>query len=46
MIHEKQPSGYDNLYIPGFGKTNDIGDYNVGYGYSISYMIPFFKWRK
>jgi len=43
MVSEKTPERFDNLYIPGFGKTNDINSIGVGYGYSLSYLIPFFK---
>ncbi len=42
-ISEKIPNGFDNLFIPGFGRTNDFSSIGVGYGYSISYLIPFFK---
>ena len=46
LVSEKKPDRFDNLYIPGFGRTNDFGSIGVGYGYSISYLIPFFKKRK
>lgn len=46
MINEKKPDKFDNLYIPGFGKTNDFNSIGVGYGYTISYLIPFFKKKK
>ncbi len=46
LISEKTPERYDNLYIPGFGKTNDFSSIGVGYGYSVSYLIPFFKKKK
>ncbi len=42
-IAEVKPENYDNLYIPGFNKTNDYSDFGVGYGYTISYLIPIFK---
>ncbi|WP_234859137.1 DUF6048 family protein [Aquimarina aquimarini] len=43
LVSEKTPDTFDNLYIPGFGRTNDFSSIGVGYGYSISYLIPFFK---
>ncbi|WP_062055137.1 DUF6048 family protein [Aquimarina longa] len=46
IISEKKPDRFDNLYIPGFGRTNDFSSIGVGYGYSISYLIPFFKKKK
>ncbi len=46
LISEENPERFDNLYIPGFGKTNDFSTIGVGYGYTISYLIPFFKKRK
>ncbi len=42
-ISETQPENFANLYIPGFNKTNDYSEFGVGYGYSISYLIPIFK---
>lgn len=46
LISEKKPDRFDNLYVPGFGRTNDFSTIGVGYGYSISYLIPFFKKKK
>ncbi|MGB1210950.1 MAG: DUF6048 family protein [Lacinutrix venerupis] len=40
---EKNPDNFENLYIPGFNKTYDSGNFGVGYGYTISYFIPIFK---
>ncbi|WP_299885788.1 DUF6048 family protein [uncultured Lacinutrix sp.] len=42
-ISQDQPVNYENLYIPGFNKTFDSGRIGVGYGYTISYLIPIFK---
>ena len=42
-VAEKQPDGFDNLYIPGFGTTNDFSDFGVGFRYYISYYIPLYK---
>ena len=42
-IGQNSPSNFDNLAIPGFGRTYDSGEFGAGYGYSISYLIPFYK---
>jgi len=40
---EDIPENFDNLFIPGFNKTNDFSDFGVGFGYSLSYLIPLYK---
>ncbi|MGO3183767.1 MAG: DUF6048 family protein [Aequorivita sp.] len=42
-ITETQPDNFANLYIPGFNRTYDYSKFGVGYGYSISYLVPIFK---
>ena len=42
-IGQKSPSNFDNLAIPGFGRTYDASEFGAGFGYSISYMIPFYR---
>ncbi|WP_299684943.1 DUF6048 family protein [uncultured Dokdonia sp.] len=42
-ITETEPDGFENVYIPGFGKTTDASKFGVGYGYTLSYLIPIFK---
>lgn len=42
-ITETEPDGFENLYIPGFGRTYDSGQFGMGYGYNISYLIPLYK---
>jgi hypothetical protein len=37
-----KPSGFDNLYIPGFNRTYD-GSFGVGFNYTVSYFIPIYK---
>src|SRR5690554_4131452 len=44
-IAESRPENFANLYIPGFNRTYDYSEFGVGYGYSISYLIPIFKKR-
>jgi hypothetical protein len=43
QIGEKGPRNFDVLYIPGFNKTYDGSNFGVGWGYSVSYMIPFYR---
>lgn len=43
IVSQTRPTNFDNLYIPGFNRTFDGSYYGVGYGYSISYLIPFYK---
>jgi hypothetical protein len=42
-ISEDIPENFDNLYIPGFNKTNDFSDFGVGFSYGVSYLIPIYK---
>lgn len=42
-FNEDQPENFGNLYIPGFNRTYDYSEFGVGYGYSISYLIPIYK---
>lgn len=43
LVSEKKPENFDNPIIPGFNRTYDYSDFGVGYGYSISYLIPILK---
>ena len=40
---EDVPENFNNLYLPGFNKTNDYSDFGVGFGYGVSYLIPIYK---
>ena len=42
-LSDTKPDNFDNLYIPGFNRTYDFSEFGVGYGYTISYLIPIFK---
>lgn len=42
-IGQSAPGNFDNLYIPGFNRTYDESSIGVGYGYSISYLIPLYR---
>jgi hypothetical protein len=46
MITQDQPDNFENLYVPGFNKTYDGSNFGFGYGYTISYLIPFYKKNK
>lgn len=43
MITQKQPDGFENLYVPGFNRTYDSGRFGLGFGYNLSYLIPIYK---
>ncbi|WP_298902802.1 DUF6048 family protein [uncultured Psychroserpens sp.] len=43
MVSEDQPTGFENLYVPGFNRTYDSGRFGIGFGYTLSYMIPIYK---
>ena len=42
-ITETDPDNFENLYIPGFGRTYDSGGFTFGFGYNVSYLIPLYK---
>jgi hypothetical protein len=42
LITNKQPDNFENLYIPGFNRTYN-GNFGVGFNYTVSYFIPFYK---
>ena len=42
LAMNNKPSGFDNLYIPGFNKTYE-GKFGVGFNYTLSYFIPIYK---
>ncbi|MFH4965605.1 DUF6048 family protein [Gaetbulibacter sp. M235] len=46
LVSETVPDNFENIYIPGFNKTYDSSGIGVGYGYSISYLIPLYKKNK
>ena len=45
-ITETEPDNFENIYIPGFGRTYDSGSFGIGFGYNISYLIPLYKKEK
>jgi len=42
-ISETEPDNFENLYIPGFGRTYDSGRFGFTFGYNLSYLLPIFK---
>lgn len=43
ILSQKEVERFPNLYIPGFNKTTNDSRFGVGYNYSISYFLPFYK---
>ncbi len=43
MVSQDQPVDFENLYVPGFNRTYDSGRFGLGFGYTISYLVPIFK---
>ncbi|WP_346881445.1 DUF6048 family protein [uncultured Algibacter sp.] len=43
LVNDTQPENFENVYIPGYGKTFDSGAIGAGYSYTLSYRIPLFK---
>lgn len=43
MMNETLPDNFDNLIVPGFNRTYDFSEFGVGYGYTLSYLIPILK---
>lgn len=42
LVYQTQPEGFENLYYPGFEQKYS-GNIGVGFGYTVSYLIPFKK---
>lgn len=43
LITDKSPENFANHWIPGYNRIYDNASFGVGWGYSISYMIPLLK---
>lgn len=43
LVTQEVPPNFGNIFIPGFNQQNDFSRFGVGYGYSVSYLIPIFK---
>lgn len=42
-LSDKSLNDFETLYVPGFHRTYQDSSIGVGWGYSISYLIPIFK---
>tara|TARA_B110000003_G_scaffold206400_1_gene205271 strand:- start:953 stop:1660 length:708 start_codon:yes stop_codon:yes gene_type:complete len=45
-VFETNINNFENIYIPGFGRTYDSGKFGMGFGYSISYLVPMYRKAK
>ena len=43
LASETEPNNFENVYIPGFGKTYDSSSIGAGYSYFLSYRLPLYK---
>lgn len=46
LASELEPDNFQNIYIPGFGKTYDSSNIGAGYSYFLSYRIPLYQRNK
>lgn len=42
-LSEKSPSNFENIFIPGFGRTYDSSKVGTGFNYTLSYLLPIYK---
>lgn len=42
-MSDKAPDNFENLFIPGFGRTYENSKFGAGFSYGISYLIPIYK---
>ena len=45
-ITDTELSNFDHFYIPGFNETNDRSNFGFGWGYTLTYLLPFKKVEK
>ena len=43
LLSDTEPDNFENIYIPGFDRTYDSGNFGIAFGYNISYLIPLYK---
>lgn len=43
LVTENEPDNFQNLFIPGFNRTQDNNAFGFGFGYNLAYVIPFKK---
>lgn len=46
LVSETQPNNFENLYVPGYGRTYDSTSIGAGYSYTLGYRIPLYKKAK
>lgn len=46
IITSKAPENFENLWIPGYNRVYQDSPFGIGWGYSVSYLIPFIKKEK
>lgn len=46
LVTETVPDDFENVFIPGFGKTYDSGRIGTSYSYFLAYRIPLYKKAK
>lgn len=42
LLAQKEPEGFENLYLPGYNKKYS-GGIGVGFNYNVTYLIPLYK---
>lgn len=45
MLQEKEPNGFENLFVPGYNRTYS-DRFGVGFNYTVSYFLPLYKKEK
>ncbi len=46
VASETEPDNFENVYIPGYGRTYDSTGIGTGYSYTLGYRIPLYKKSK
>lgn len=46
LVSENEPDNFQNVYVPGFGKTYDSSSIGTSYSYTLVYRIPLYKKAK
>jgi hypothetical protein len=42
-IADTKINNFENIYIPGFGRTYDSTKIGTGFSYTLSYLLPIYK---
>lgn len=46
LFKEKNPTNFENIYVPGYNRTYDSSGIGIGFGYTMAYRIPLYKKEK